>query len=61
MTIYKIMIFAFRKWTRLLGRRMSWQKRDSKVMTVGADYGVRMIYDYNVGGNACSLPIEFTR
>jgi uncharacterized membrane protein len=31
------------------------------VMTVGADYGARMVYDYNAGGNACSQPIEFTR
>jgi uncharacterized membrane protein len=30
-------------------------------MTVGADYGARMVYDYNAGGNACSQPIEFTR
>lgn len=31
------------------------------VMTLGADYGARMVYDYNAGGNACSQPIEFTR
>jgi uncharacterized membrane protein len=31
------------------------------IMTVGADYGARMVYDYNAGGNACSQPIEFTR
>jgi len=31
------------------------------VMSVGADYGARMVYDYNAGGNACSQPIEFTR
>ena len=31
------------------------------MMTVGADYGARMVYDYNAGGNACSQPIEFTR
>jgi uncharacterized membrane protein len=31
------------------------------IMTVGADYGARMVYDYNTGGNACSQPIEFTR
>jgi len=30
-------------------------------MTVGADYGARMVYDYNAGGNACSQPIEFTK
>jgi uncharacterized membrane protein len=29
------------------------------VMTVGADYGARMVYDYNAGGDACSQPIEF--
>lgn len=29
------------------------------VMTLGADYGARMVYDYNAGGNACSQPIEF--
>ncbi len=31
------------------------------VMTLGADYGARMVYDYNAGGDACSQPIEFTR
>jgi uncharacterized membrane protein len=31
------------------------------IMTWGADYGARMVYDYNAGGNACSQPIEFTK
>jgi uncharacterized membrane protein len=31
------------------------------VLSLGADYGARMVYDYNAGGNACSQPIEFTR
>jgi uncharacterized membrane protein len=31
------------------------------MMTVGADYGARMVYDYNAGGDACSQPIEFTK
>jgi uncharacterized membrane protein len=31
------------------------------VMSVGADYGARMVYDYNAGGKACSQPIDFTR
>jgi uncharacterized membrane protein len=31
------------------------------VMTVGTDYGARMVYDYNAGGNACSQPLEFTK
>jgi uncharacterized membrane protein len=31
------------------------------IMTVGADYGARMVYDYNAGGYACSQPIEFTK
>ena len=31
------------------------------VMTRGADYGGRMVYDYNAGGNACGQPIDFTR
>lgn len=31
------------------------------IMTVGADYGARMVYDYYAGGNACSQPIEFTK
>ncbi len=30
------------------------------IMAVGADYGARMAYDYNAGGDACSQPIEFT-
>jgi len=31
------------------------------VLSVGADYGARMVYDYNAGGNACSQPIDFTK
>jgi len=31
------------------------------VMTFGADYGARMVYDYNAGGDACSQPIEFSK
>lgn len=30
-------------------------------LTVGADFGGRMVYDYNAGGNACPQPIDFTR
>lgn len=30
-------------------------------ITVGADFGGRMVYDYNAGGNACSQPIDFTK
>jgi len=29
------------------------------IMTAGADYGARMVYDYNAGGGACSQPIKF--
>ncbi len=31
------------------------------VVAFGADYGARMVYDYNAGGDACSQPIEFTK
>ncbi len=31
------------------------------VMSLGADYGARMVYDYNAGGTACPQPIEFIR
>jgi len=31
------------------------------VMTKGADYGGRMVFDYNAGGDACGQPIEFTK
>jgi hypothetical protein len=31
------------------------------VMSFGADYGARMVYDYNAGGDACSQPIEFKK
>ena len=27
----------------------------------GADFGGRMVYDYNAGGDACGQPIEFSR
>jgi uncharacterized membrane protein len=30
-------------------------------MTLGADYGARLVYDYNAGGSACPQPIEFTK
>jgi len=30
-------------------------------LTKGADYGGRMVYDYNAGGNACGQPIDFTQ
>ena len=30
------------------------------VLLSGADYGGRLVYDYNAGGNACPQPIEFT-
>jgi uncharacterized membrane protein len=30
------------------------------VLTKGADYGGRMVYDYNAGGSACGQPIPFT-
>jgi len=31
------------------------------VMSIGADYGARMVYDYNAGGHACPQPIEFVK
>jgi uncharacterized membrane protein len=31
------------------------------ILAHGADYGGRLVYDYNAGGNACGQPIEFTR
>ena len=31
------------------------------VMTAGADFGGRMVYDYNAGGTACRQPIQFTK
>lgn len=31
------------------------------LMAHGADYGGRLVYDYNAGGNACGQPIEFSR
>jgi uncharacterized membrane protein len=31
------------------------------MMTLGADYGARLVYDYNAGGSACPQPIEFTK
>ena len=29
------------------------------IMTIGADYGGRLVYDYNAGGNACPQPIHY--
>jgi uncharacterized membrane protein len=28
---------------------------------LGADFGGRMVYDYNAGGNACPQPIDFSK
>ena len=28
-------------------------------MTIGADFGGQLVYDYNAGGNACPQPIHF--
>ena len=28
-------------------------------LTPGADFGGRMVYDYNAGGNACPQPIPY--
>jgi hypothetical protein len=28
-------------------------------LTLGADFGGRMVYDYNAGGNACPQPIPY--
>ena len=28
-------------------------------MTIGADFGGRLVYDYNAGGDACPQPIHF--
>ncbi len=30
-------------------------------VAIGADFGGRLVYDYNAGGDACSQPIEFTQ
>ena len=31
------------------------------ILAKGADYGGRMVYDYNAGGYACGQPIEFSK
>ena len=31
------------------------------LLAKGADYGARMVYDYNAGGYACGQPIEFSQ
>lgn len=31
------------------------------LMAIGADFGGRLVYDYNAGGNACRQPIQFTK
>lgn len=30
-------------------------------LVTGADYGGRMVFDYNIGGRACGQPIDFTQ
>lgn len=31
------------------------------LMGLGADFGGRMVYDYNAGGDACPQPIDFSK
>jgi uncharacterized membrane protein len=31
------------------------------LIAVGADFGGRMVYDYNAGGDACPQPIDFSK
>jgi len=31
------------------------------LIAVGADFGGRMVYDYNAGGDACPQPIDFNK
>jgi uncharacterized membrane protein len=31
------------------------------VLSLGADYGGRMVYDYNAGGDSCPQPIDFVK
>jgi uncharacterized membrane protein len=31
------------------------------ILALGADYGSRMVYDYNAGGDACGQPIDFVK
>ena len=31
------------------------------VMTIGADYGGRLVYEYNAGGSACPQPIHYRK
>ena len=31
------------------------------ILALGADYGGRMVYDYNAGGDACPQPIDFVK
>jgi uncharacterized membrane protein len=33
----------------------------SVLIARGADYGGRLVYDYNAGGNACGQPIDFSK
>ena len=59
LTIWAILARPFPKKGRLLF--LSLLLVMTGVMTVGADFGGRMVYDYNAGGTACRQPIQFTK
>jgi uncharacterized membrane protein len=59
LTLWALVARAFPRKARLLFLFLSLVLLG--IMTIGADYGARMVYDYNAGGDACSQPIEFTR
>ena len=59
LTIWAILARPFPKKGRLLF--LSLLLVMTGVMTVGADFGGRMVYDYNAGGSACRQPIQFTK
>ena len=59
LTIWAVIARAFPKKKRLLFLFLFLVLLG--IMTVGPDYGARMVYDYNTGGDACSQPIQFTK
>lgn len=65
-TVLAAVLAAWAMAARPMPRRARWLFLVGLIVTCllmvrGADYGGRMVYDYNAGGDACGQPIDFSK
>ncbi len=65
-TVLALLLAAWALIARPMPQRARWVFLAGLVaacvlLAKGADYGGRMVYDYNAGGNACGQPIDFSQ